>query len=98
MIAVGFACGLALGVVLGAALWSASLYLSRKMVEAMMRKTDMQKRQEIISQQKRIEKAKADLRMQYGDEMTKEQEIIMERELGKMYQDLPNSQIPRGRA
>ena len=97
MIAIGFVCGLALGVVMGACLWASALYISRKMVEAMMRKTDMQKRQEIISQQKRIEKAKADLRMQYGDEMTKEQEIVMERELSKIYQDLPNSQIPRGR-
>ena len=93
--AVAFSCGLALGVVVGASLWSGALYLARKMVEIAMRRSAAQQRQEILSQQKRIENAKAQLRMQYGDEMTKEQEVIMERELGKMYRDLPNPQIPK---
>jgi len=43
--------------------------------------------------QKRVEKAKADLRMQYGDQMTPEQERIMEAELAKLYKDRPNPKM-----
>lgn len=95
-IALAFCGGLALGVVLGAALWSGALHLSRRMVEAAHRKDSALMRQEAIMQQKRIEKAKEQLRMQYGDSMTPEQERIMEQELGKLYKSFPNPQIPKG--
>ncbi len=93
MIAIAFACGLGLGVVLGAALWSGALYISQRLVEAKHRKDSALLRQEAIMQQKRIEKAKADLRMQYGDQMTPEQERIMESELGKLYTSFPNPKM-----
>lgn len=96
--AVYFSCGLGLGIVLGAALWSAALYLSRLAVSAAHRKQLAEWRQASVSQQKRVEKAKADLRMQFGNEMSPEQERIMEQELSKIYKELPNPGIPRGPA
>jgi len=93
--AVYFSAGLGLGVVLGAALWSTALYFARLAASAAQRKQLAEWRQQTVSQQKRVEKAKADLRMQYGNEMTKEQERIMEAELGKIYKDLPHPGIPR---
>ena len=96
MYAIAFACGLALGVVLGAALWSGALYVSQRIVEAKHRKDSALFRQEAIMQQKRIEKAKEQLRMQYGDQMTPEQERLMEQELGKLYKTFPNPGIPKG--
>jgi hypothetical protein len=90
-----FSCGLALGVVLGAALWSVSLWLSRQAVIAAQRREANNSRQQILAQQKRIEKAKEQLRMQYGHEMTAEQERIMESELGKVFKEFPNPHVPR---
>lgn len=92
MVAVAFACGLGLGVVVGAALWSGALYLSKLIVQASMKRETAQWRQMTIAQQKRIEKAKADLRQEYP-EMTPEQDRIMEAELGKLYQDFPNPKM-----
>ena len=96
MLAVAFSCGLALGVVLGAALWSGALHLAKNLVNATMRKESALFRQDAVMQQKRIEKAKEQLRMQYGDQMTPEQERIMEQELGKLYKTFPNPGIPKG--
>ena len=93
MIAVAFSCGLGLGIVIGAALWSAALWLSKLAVVKAMTKQNAAMRQEAIMQQKRIEKAKADLRMQYGEEMTPEQSKIMEQELGKLYTKFPNPKM-----
>jgi hypothetical protein len=93
--AVYFSCGLGLGVVLGAALWSVALYFAKLAASAAQRKQLAEWRQQTVSQQKRIEKAKADLRMEYGNEMTKDQERIMEQELAKVYKELPNPGIPR---
>lgn len=93
MIAIAFSCGLGLGIVLGAALWSAALWLSKLAVTKAMQKASAQLRQEAIMQQKRIEKAKGDLRMQFGDEMTPEQGKIMEAELGKLYKSFPNPKM-----
>lgn len=93
MVAVAFACGLGLGVVVGAALWSGALWLAKVAVAAAQKKASAEWRQATISQQKRIEKAKADLKMQYGDQMTPEQERIMEIELGKLYKDFPNPKM-----
>lgn len=96
MVAIAFSCGLGLGVVLGASLWSGAQYLARLSQAAAHRKQMAEWRQASVTQQKRVEKAKADLRMQFGNEMSPEQERIMEAELGKIYKDLPNTQIPRG--
>ena len=93
MIAIAFACGLGLGVVLGAALWSGALHLSKLVVSREMSKANAAMRQEAIMQQKRVEKAKADLRMQYGDQMTPEQDRIMQAELGKLYTQFPNPKV-----
>lgn len=97
MTAIAFSAGLGLGVVLGAGLWSAALYLARLAASAAQRKQLAEWRQQTVSQQKRVEKAKADLRMQYGDQMTPEQERIMEQELGKIYKEMPNPGIPKQR-
>jgi hypothetical protein len=93
MIAIAFAAGLGLGVILGAAIWSGALWLSKLAVTRAMSKQNAAMRQEAIMQQKRIEKAKADLRMQYGEEMTPEQSRIMEQELGKLYKSFPNPKM-----
>lgn len=93
MIAVAFSCGLALGIVLGAAIWAGALHLAKIAVAAVQRRESAAMRQEAVMQQKRIEKAKADLRMQYGDEMTKDQERVMETELGKLYKSFPNPKM-----
>lgn len=95
MIAIAFSCGLALGLVMGAALWSGSLWLSRQMILAAQRREVATTRQQILAQQKRIEKAKEQLRIQYGGEMTQEQERVMEQELGKLYKEFPNPGVPR---
>ncbi len=96
VVAIAFSAGLGLGVFLGAALWSGALYLSKLAVTAAQRKQLAEWRQQTVSQQKRVEKAKADLRMQYGDQMTPEQERVMEQELGKIYKEMPNPGIPKG--
>lgn len=93
LFAVAFCCGLALGVVLGAALWSGALHLSKIAVSKAMSQQNAAMRQEAIMQQKRIEKAKSDLRMQYGEQMTPEQEKIMEQELSKLYTKFPNPKM-----
>ncbi len=93
MIAVAFSCGLGLGIILGAALWSGALWLSKLAVTKAMSKQSAVMRQEAIMQQKRIEKAKADLRMQYGDQMTPEQDKIIQDELGKLYKSFPNPKM-----
>jgi len=93
VIAVAFCCGLGLGIVLGASLWSGALWLSKLAVTKAMQKQNAAMRQEAIMQQKRIEKAKSDLRMQYGEQMTPEQEKIMEQELGKLYKSFPNPKM-----
>lgn len=93
MTAVAFSCGLGLGVVLGAALWSAALWLSKEAVTKAMQKQNAAMRQEAVMQQKRLEKAKQDLRMQYGDQMTPEQDKIMQAELGKLYKSFPNPNV-----
>ncbi len=93
--AIAFSCGLALGLVMGAALWSGALWLSRLMLIAAQRREVANSRQQILSQQKRIEKAKEQLRIQYGGEMTQEQERVMEQELGKLYKEFPNPGVPR---
>ena len=95
MTAIAFSAGLALGLVMGAALWSGALWLSRQVLLAAQRKQTAETRAQIISQQKRIEKAKEQLRMQYGGEMTADQERIMEAELGKLYKEFPNPGVPR---
>lgn len=90
MVAIAFSCGLGLGVVLGAGLWSGAQYLARLAQAAAHRKQMAEWRQASVTQQKQIEKAKADLRMQYGDQMTPEQDRIMQQELGKIFKQLPN--------
>ncbi|HYF56335.1 MAG TPA: hypothetical protein VEA41_18930 [Salinarimonas sp.] len=96
MIAIGFVCGLALGVVLGAVLWSGAQYVARKAAEREHQKRMAAWRQEAVLQRKQIEKAKADLRREYGDTLTPEQERIMERELESIFKDRPNPGIPKG--
>lgn len=96
MIAVAFAAGLGLGIILGAAIWSGALYLAKLHVQKVMQSQNAAMRQEAIMNQKRIEQAKAKFRMEYGDQMTPEQERIMEQELGKLYKSFPNPQIPKG--
>lgn len=95
MVAVAFSCGLGLGIVLGAALWSAALWLSKQALQRLQNRQSAELRQAQASMIKRVEKAKADLRMQYGDQMTPEQERIMEAELAKLYKTFPNPQIPK---
>lgn len=96
MIAIAFSCGLGLGVILGAALWSGALYLSKLALEKKIRNESAAYRQEAVMQQKRIEKAKERIRMEYGDQMTKEQEIIMEQELSKVGKSFPNPNVRQG--
>jgi hypothetical protein len=93
--AVYFSCGLGLGVVLGAALWSSALYFAKLAATSAQRKQLAEWRQATVSQQKRIEKAKADLRTEYGNEMSPEQERIMQQELAKVFKEMPNPGIPR---
>ena len=70
--------------------------MAKILVGVAMRKESALFRQEAVMQQKRIEQAKEKLRMQYGDQMTPEQERIMEQELGKLYKTFPNPGIPKG--
>ena len=97
--ALGMAIGLAIGLPMGAIVWSASCWLAQKREEAARRKQVAEMRQALMSNHKRVEEAKQKLRMQYGDQMTPEQERIMEGELSKLYTDFPNPQVPkRGQA
>lgn len=99
MIAIGITLGLAIGVPLGALMWSVSLWLADKKADASRRKQVAEMRQALMTNHKRVEEAKQKIRMQYGDQMTPEQERIMEAELSKLYKDFPNPQVPdRGTA
>lgn len=51
-------------------------------------------RQEAVSQKNRLEYVKRQLREQFGNELTGEQEKIMEEELGTLFSDRPHPQIP----
>ena len=95
MMAMGMALGLAIGLIAGALIWSASVWLAEKRADAARRKQLAEMRQALMSNHKRIEEAKQKLRMEYGDQMTPEQERIMEAELSKLYKDFPNPQVPK---
>lgn len=90
MTAIFFCCGLALGVVLGACLWSGAQYLARIAATAEHRRQLATYRQQVLSDNARKEKLKADIRLQYGDELTKQQEAIMEKELSTVFQSRQN--------
>lgn len=95
MTAIAFSCGLALGVIVGACLWSGAQLLARKFYDASRRREVAEIRRAMVENHKLVETAKQKLRMEYGDEMTKEQERIMEAELGKLYKAFPNPNIPQ---
>lgn len=94
MIAVAFACGLGLGVVLGACLWSGALWIAHRAATSAQRRQVAAIRQEAISQKNRLDNVRRQLRDQFGNELTGEQEKIMEEELGTIFADRPHPQIP----
>lgn len=85
MIAVAFSCGLALGVVVGAALWSAAQYIARGVASAEHRKQLALYRQQVMADKARFEKARSALKIEFGDQLTKEQERMMEAELSTIF-------------
>lgn len=93
MTAIAFCCGLALGVIVGASLWSGALYAARLALAAAHRKQIAEFRQQAVQQQKRMQQVRADLKAHFGDEMTREQERIMESELAKVFTERPNPGI-----
>lgn len=95
MTAIAFSAGLALGVVVGAALWSAAQLIARKLYESARRRELAEVRKQFVERHKAIDEAKQKLRMEYGAEMTQEQERVMETELGKLYKSFPNPQVPK---
>jgi hypothetical protein len=95
MTAVAFACGLGVGVVLGAALWSAALHFGKLSATAEHRKIIALERQSAVAQNNRLAKAKADMRARFGNELTADQERILEDEIGKVFREFPHPQIPK---